>query len=48
MRLHQLPKMSRYGEIGTEGLVVKWSGAMTSDARVKWVPSSLSDLKLSH
>ena len=41
MRLHQLPNRSRYGVIGTDGLVVRKSGTMMSDARVKCVPNTM-------
>ena len=40
-RVHQLPKASRYGVIGTEGSVVRWSGMIMSDARVKCVPNTM-------
>jgi hypothetical protein len=39
MRLHQLPKESRYGVMGTDGVVVRKSGVMMSEARVKWCPA---------
>jgi hypothetical protein len=32
---------SRYGVIGTEGVVVRKSGTMTSDARVKCAPKTM-------
>jgi len=33
MRVHQLPKVSRYEDIGVLGAVITWSGETMSDTR---------------
>jgi hypothetical protein len=41
IRLHESPNPSRYGVIDTEGLVVRWSRTMMSDARVRICPNTI-------